>query len=216
MGRPTGKSIVAGLAASIVVVGLVAVYAARERQIARLSKVATAASQIIATSLKADRTLGADYGQLIALARDKVWESVIDARRRSAAAESILDNQSLNRDIDDYLSSASNVFAKISGREALLRDLAFTRDLMASAKRDLNAQATGPTAEYANNLLRATQNDEAREVRDIETITGDLRHALATLGTKGDDLTRELGDIKFPSDEVRDAIARYSTATPPH
>ncbi|MCO1449902.1 hypothetical protein [Burkholderia multivorans] len=164
MNRSNGKWIIAGLTVSMAVVGLVAVYAARERQIARLSKVATAASQIIATSLKADRTLGADYGQVFVSARDKVWESVIDARRRSAAAESILDKESLNRDTDDYLSSASNVFAKISGREALLRDLAFTRDLMASAKRDLNAQATGPTAEYANNLLRATQNDELPSV----------------------------------------------------
>lgn len=210
MNRSRGKFIVAGIVGGASIVAFVALYAARERQVARLTKVATFASKTIATTLKADRTLGADYEKLIAPAREKAWGAVREIHGRSLVAESIFDKTRLNRTTNEYLSSASNAFEKISERDAALRDLAFTRNLMAAARRDLDAGSTGPLNEHASNLLRATQNDEARELRDIAAATDKLRIALTAIGVKGGELTRELGDIELPSDELRAAIDRYS------
>ncbi len=81
---------------------------------------------------------------------------------------------------------------------------------MAAARRDLDIVATGPMNQYATNLLRSTQNDEARELRNIAETANELRIALAAIEAKGDELTRELGDIGLPRDELRAAIDRYS------
>lgn len=212
MNRPRRKPIVAGLAVSIVIIALVAFYVARERQVARLSGVATFATKTIEASLMADRTLSPDDVNALAPVREQAWDAVSDVRRRALAAESILDKSSLNRASDEYLSSAANVFAKIPEREALLRNLALNRDVMAAAQRDLDTAATGPTNAYANNLLRAAQSEEARALGDIAATTRQLRLALRDLSTKRAELTRELGNIVLPDDELRAAADRYSAA----
>lgn len=212
MNRPRRKPIVAGLAVSIVIIGLVAFYVARERQVARLSGVATFATKTIEASLKADRTLSPADVNALAPVREQAWDAVSDVRRRALAAESILDKSSLNRASDEYLSSAANVFAKISERDALLRNLALNRDVMAAAQRDLDTAATGPTNAYANNLMRAAQSEEARALGDIAATTRQLRLALTDLSTKRAELTRELGNIGLPDDELRAAADRYSAA----
>ncbi|MBU9581343.1 hypothetical protein [Burkholderia multivorans] len=173
---------------------------------------ATFATKTIEATLKADRTLGPDDVSAIASVREQAWDAVNDVRRRALAAESILDRSSLNRATDEYLSAAANAFAKISERDALLRNLALNRGIMAAARRDLDTATTGPTNEYANNLLRTAQYDEARALSNIAATTRQLRLALAALRRKSAELTRELGDIRLPDDELRAAIDRYSAA----
>ncbi|MCO1358852.1 hypothetical protein QZM91_24165 [Burkholderia multivorans] len=173
---------------------------------------ATFATKTIEASLKADRTLSPADVNALAPVREQAWDAVSDVRRRALAAESILDKSSLNRASDEYLSSAANVFAKISERDALLRNLALNRDVMAAAQRDLDTAATGPTNAYANNLMRAAQSEEARALGDIAATTRQLRLALTDLSTKRAELTRELGNIGLPDDELRAAADRYSAA----
>lgn len=83
---------------------------------------------------------------------------------------------------------------------------------MSAAKRDLDSLAKGPAYEHALNLLRTTQNDEARQHRDIAAATAKLRLALTAVEVKGEELTLDLGNIELPRNELRAAIERYSAS----